>query len=86
MTSLYALSVETQGGVGDLGRVVGVLALYDLTPLDMAVSPSGPGLKIDLRLQAERRACELCVSRLSAIMAVSMAELAPEAFSSGDPP
>src|SRR5688572_11654309 len=45
MTSLHALHVETQGGVADLGRVVGVLALYDLTPLGMTVGSVGPGLR-----------------------------------------
>ena len=29
---LHALRVETQGGIADPNRVVGVLTLYDLTP------------------------------------------------------
>jgi hypothetical protein len=84
MTSLYALHVETQGGVADLGRVVGVLALYDLTPLGMTVCSVGPGLRIDLQLQGEVRACELCVSRLAAIAAVRIAELTSQAPPEGD--
>jgi len=75
VSSLYALRVETEGGVADLGRVVGVLALYDLTPLEMAVRSAGSGLRIDIQLRGQARTCELCCSRLSAIVAVSVADL-----------
>ena len=86
MTPTYGLHVETQGGVTDLGRVVGVLALYDLTPLSMVVQPEGLGLQIDLRLNGDPRSCELCIGRLSAIMAVRHAQLTAETPLPGDRP
>lgn len=76
--ALYALHVETRGGIADLARVVGVLALYDLTPLSMSARTVVSGLWIDTLLRGDACACEHCASRLSSIFAVSVAQLTPE--------
>lgn len=74
----YNLRVETRGGVCDLGRVVGVLALLELTPSILtACSGGGGGLQIDVQLRGDSRLCRLCVSRLQALVAVTKATLTP---------
>ncbi len=70
-----ALRVETAGGVGDLGRVVGVLALLDLTPASLMAQGRGEGFSIDIRLVADDRRGELCLARLRALVAVTRARL-----------
>ena len=75
MTQLFDLRVETRGGVCDLGRVVSVLALLDLTPLALTCYGDPHGLQIDIRLHAESRTCILCVSRLNALVSVIDATL-----------
>lgn len=64
------LQVDTQGGVQDLGRVVNVLALYDLTPLTLRVEAEGDGLRMQMRLEAEEAACMRCIGRLDALPAI----------------
>jgi hypothetical protein len=70
-----ALRVETAGGVGDLGRVVGVLALLSLTPASLMAQGRGEGFSIDIRLVADARRSELCLARLRALVAVTRARL-----------
>ena len=77
MEQAYELSVRTHGGVCDLGRVVGVLALMDLTPRALASGAVGGGLRIDMRIVSDARSCELCVSRLRALVCVASAWLTP---------
>lgn len=71
MTPLFDLGVETRGGVCDLSRVVGVLALYELTPARLAVEPLGEGLKIKVRIEADDRASRLCANRMAALPSVA---------------
>lgn len=70
MSPVFNLSIVTQGGVADLSRVVGVLALYDLTPARLALSGHGAGLSIEIRLQTDDRLGQLCASRIASLPAV----------------
>lgn len=70
MNSVVDLQVLTLGGVQDLCRVLGVLALLDLTPARLAARPCGGGLEIELRLEGDARSVRLCQSRLGALVAV----------------
>lgn len=73
------LSVQTRGGVCDLGRVVGVLALLELTPAVLASRREGAGLRIDMRIVGDARSCELCMKRLQALVCVASATFTSEA-------
>ena len=73
------LTVRTYGGVCDLGRVIGVLALLELTPTALASRLEGDGLRIDLRIVGDARSNELCVKRLEALVCVASARVASEA-------
>jgi hypothetical protein len=76
MSVRFEAHIETLGGVGNLSRVVGVMALLDLTPL-VLTSYGGPnGLSIDVQFVAGRREAELCMSRLRALVSVTSASLA----------
>ena len=77
MTTLQDFHVETHGGICDLGRVVSVLALLDVTPLELKVQRGEIGLKIDLRIDESLRTSTLCVARLQALVSVSAATLRP---------
>jgi hypothetical protein len=80
VSQAFRLHVRTRGGISDLGRVVNVLALYALTPHRMWVEAAAPGMRIDMRVRGELRACQLCASRLSASPAVSAVRLSPEVW------
>lgn len=73
MTLRFDAHVETRGGVCDLGRVVGVMALLDLTPLSLTVEGDTGGLRIDIHFAAERREAELCLASLQALVSVTSA-------------
>lgn len=86
MRSRFDAHVETAGGVGNLSRVVGVMALLDLTPQVLTSHGNHSGLSIDIQFVAHRRDAELCLSRLRALVSVTSASLtktaqaAPEDF------
>jgi hypothetical protein len=67
------LHIQTRGGVEDLGRVVGVLALLGITPLALQASRDASGLAIDVQLQGDRRDLDLCLARLRALVSVTSA-------------
>jgi len=73
--SLHRLRLWTRGGVEDLGRVVNVLCLLDLTPVSLTAVAKGDGLQIDAWLSGEERQLSLCLARLRAVSAVSGASL-----------
>jgi hypothetical protein len=75
VSQAYDLHVETQGGVYDLGRVVSVLALLDLTPTALTSYGDATGLQIEIQIAGDPQVCELCASRLQALVAVSSATL-----------
>ena len=64
------LHIETRGGVEDLGRVVGVMALLGLTPGALTSYGDAYGLTIEVQLNGEWRDLELCLSRLRALVSV----------------
>jgi hypothetical protein len=76
MSSHYDLHVETSGGVYDLGRVVSVLALYEITPTTLTSQASAQGLVIAMRIAADPRRSSLCLAKLQALVSVTWAELA----------
>jgi len=75
VTRLYDLHVQTRGGVYELGRVVSVLALLDLTPAALTSYGDASGLQIAMQIEGEPRVCELCASRLTALVGVNSATL-----------
>ena len=68
------LIVETHRGIHDLSRVVGVLALLDLTPVALTCGPSGEGLIIRARLEGTEEKHALCAARLRALASVLRAD------------
>ena len=75
MEQACELSVRTYGRVCDLGRVVGVLALLDLTPAVLTCRAEGGGLRVEMRILTDARSRDLCVSRLRALACVASARL-----------
>jgi hypothetical protein len=71
LTATYQLVVETRGGVCDLSRVVGVLALYELTPKRLSVEGRGVGLTITAVLETQAQIGRRCAKRLAAFPAVT---------------
>lgn len=69
------LSVETVQGVCDLDRVVGVLALLDLTPIELCSLRRGGGLSVKVRLAAAERTVDLCLARLRTLPCVTRVDL-----------
>ena len=69
------LSVETFQGVYDLDRVVGVLSLLNLTPIEFNCVRQGDGLLIKVRLAAPERTAALCLARIRAMHCVARADL-----------
>jgi hypothetical protein len=75
LSGRFQLDVTTRGGVCDLGRVVSVLALLDLTPTAFAASGAGNGLRLSMTLDGDARVRDLCVGRLRALVAVTRVSL-----------
>ncbi|HEV2532768.1 hypothetical protein [Phenylobacterium sp.] len=75
MSLRFEAHIETQGGAGNLSRVVGVMALLDLTPLVLTSYGRPGGLSIDVQFVAGRREAELCLSRFQALVSVSSAAM-----------
>lgn len=73
----FDLEVRTHGGVEDLGRVVGVLTLLDLTPTALRMEARSPGLLIHIDLESEERLCARAVSRLGVMPAIVEASFVP---------
>ena len=71
MIAGYRMSVETRGGVCDLSRVVGMLAVYDLTPTSFTVESHGTGLRMEAFFSAGADASGLCAKRLATFPAVA---------------
>lgn len=75
----FDLEVRTDGGIRDLGRVVGILALYELTPARLGSTRQGRGLHVTMRIEGDPKACELCASRLGVLPTIEAVELTPAA-------
>jgi hypothetical protein len=75
MSQRFEAHIETLGGACNLSRVVGVMALLDLTPLVLTSRGGASGLSIDVQFEAGRRDAELCLSRLQALVSVTSASL-----------
>lgn len=84
MSFAAQIEILTRGGVPDLSRVVGVMALLDITPRLMRVSPQGTGLCVVADLEVDQALLDLCLARLSAQFAVLDAR--PVGPVSGVPP
>jgi hypothetical protein len=77
LIATYQLVVETRGGVCDLSRVIGVLALYELTPKWLSVEGHGAGLTITAVLETHAQMGHRCAKRLAAVPAVTRIDCAP---------
>ena len=71
------LDVWAADGIENLGRVISVLVLLDLTPSQLSVRRTASGLKVSAVLQASSRDTALCLARLRALVAVRAAECEP---------
>jgi len=71
------LEVLTADGIENLGRVISVLVLLDLTPSQLSVRRTAGGLKVSAVMQASSRDLALCLARLRALVAVRAAECEP---------
>lgn len=75
----FDLEVQTSGGIHDLGRVVGTLARFDLTPTRLGSTKLAGGLRVAMRIEGDPRACELCAKRLGVLPAIEAVVLSPTA-------
>jgi hypothetical protein len=75
MAGAFALHVQTRDGVQALARVVGVMALYDLTPSTLAARGDASGLTIESQFSEGAHAGELCLARLRALFVVADAQI-----------
>lgn len=87
-TATFDLAIRVGDGVRGLGRIVNVLALLDLTPLELFVIASQGDLEVRASVMAERRAVTLALQRLAALPCVRDAQLRakPGAPMSGNRP
>jgi len=78
----FDLHIETVDGVHSLGRIVDALAVYELTPTIMIATSEGEGLRVQLRITGDARACERCANRLAERPSIRAVSLRPVAISS----
>jgi hypothetical protein len=79
MTEEYRINVATRDGVYGLSRVVNVLALLAITPLDLRCRAVVGGMRIDIRFRAAPETSALCRARLGAIPSIDAVAEAPYA-------
>lgn len=72
----FDLAVQVGDGVRGLGRVINVLALLDITPLELSATAVAEGLEVRARICAEGHAARLGLQRLRALPCVREAWLA----------
>jgi len=73
----FDLAICVGDGVRGLSRVVNVLALLEITPLELSATAGGDGLEVTASLAAEGRAARLGLERLRALPCVRSARLSP---------
>ncbi len=73
----FDVDLDTQGGSGDLARILTLLAMYGITPHRLTAHADGPGLRVAMRLRADGRICAQFVSRARALFAVLQIHCAP---------
>lgn len=73
----FDLAVRVGDGVRGLSRVVNVLALLDIAPLELSAAAAEGDLQVTARLSAESRAVRLGLERLRALPCVFSARLSP---------
>lgn len=76
-TPAFDLAVRVGDGVRGLSRVVNVLALLDIAPLELSAAAVNGDLEVTARLSAEGRAVRLGLERLRALPCVCSARLSP---------
>lgn len=72
----FDLTVRVGDGVRGLGRVINVLALLDITPLDLSAVEREDGLEVRARICAEGATARLGLQRMRALPCVRSALLA----------
>lgn len=72
----FDLAVRVGDGVRGLSRVINVLALLDITPLELTAVEAPGELKVSARIAADGRAARLGLQRLRALPCVRSARLA----------
>lgn len=77
MTPAFDLTIRVGDGVRGLSRVVNVLALLDIAPLELSAIAGQGDLEVTARLAAEGRAARLGLQRLRALPCVRSAQLSP---------
>lgn len=77
MTPAFDLTVRVRDGVRGLSRVVNVLALLDIAPLELSAIARRGDLDVTASLAAEERAARLGLERLRALPCVRSAQLSP---------
>jgi hypothetical protein len=75
-TPVFDLTVSVGDGVRGLGRVVNLLALLDITPLELSARQAGGVIEVQARIAAQGPAARLGLQRLRALPCVRRAELA----------
>lgn len=73
----FDLAVCVGDGVRGLSRVVNVLALLEITPLELSATTGHDALEVTASLAAEGRAARLGLERLRALPCVRSARLSP---------
>lgn len=71
----FNLHIQTRSGVHDLARIVGVLALYDLTPSAMTANGDAGGLKISSQFVQNPDEGVRCLNRIRQLNGVMTAEI-----------
>jgi hypothetical protein len=75
MSAAFDLTVRVGDGVRGLSRVVNVLALLDIAPLELSAVARRGDLEVTASLAAEDRAARLGLERLRALPCVRSARL-----------
>lgn len=72
----FDLTVQVGDGVRGLGRIINVLALLDITPLELTAVEREDGLEVRTRICAEGATARLGLQRMRALACVRGAWLA----------
>lgn len=72
----FDLAVQVGDGVRGLGRVINVLALLDITPLELSAVERENGLEVRARILADGAVARLGLQRMRALPCVRSALLA----------
>jgi len=76
MNDLFDIHVSLRGGIQDLTKALGVLALLSLTPRNLSCEQKDNGLEVHMRLAAPANLVDLLAARLGNFIQIATVTVA----------